>query len=126
MIFLVGSSPATFETPVMRKIESVEYIEKLKENPVTEENEENDVSSIHGKNFNLIFLLPDSLNRSRNCKKIIAYLFVYPEKEQRLDEFLRTYTSEDNESFEELVIESEIRQRTKVRHDNILILFIRK
>lgn len=32
-----------------------------------------------------------------------------------LDQFLKSYTSEDNESFEEIVIENEKKQRSKVR-----------
>lgn len=41
------------------------------------------------------------------------YVFTV-EKEQSLDMFLKNHTSEDNQSFEELVVESEIRQKTKV------------
>lgn len=36
-------------------------------------------------------------------------------KDKSLDAFLSCHTSEDNESFEELIIETEERRRTKVR-----------
>lgn len=40
--------------------------------------------------------------------------FCISDKEKRLDEFLKTHTSEDNESFDDLVKEADLRQRAKV------------